>query len=239
MCRYVYNWFQLQKFVNGLGALVVSSLNHTTVVLFQKVLQLECHVEINFIKYNENSFCVYRTFDLYRYFWREAVDLRSHDGSSCWIQPQFIGYMHTLTECWLWDSGFFDEVIQILVTNSKEMSRLEEPVFAELVTKFTPTFVEPEISLPWSQMPTTGLYRDEFTSHLLTLTFRVISILSFCLSLYISDPKRKNKLHGLSPRANYTDWATAACRRSDCQLLRIEGATWSAWRIPSAVFSVS
>jgi hypothetical protein len=47
-----------------------------------------------------------------------------------------------------------------------------------------------------------------------------------------------NKLHGLSPRANYTDRATAACRRSDCQLLRIEGATWSAWRITTAVFSV-
>jgi hypothetical protein len=37
--------------------------------------------------------------------------------------------------------------------------------------------------------------------------------------------KLKTKLHGLSPRANYTDRATAACRRSDCQLLRIEGAT--------------
>jgi hypothetical protein len=37
-----------------------------------------------------------------------------------------------------------------------------------------------------------------------------------------------NKLHGLSPRANYTDRATAACQRSDYQLLRIEGATWSA-----------
>jgi hypothetical protein len=31
-----------------------------------------------------------------------------------------------------------------------------------------------------------------------------------------------------SPRANYTDRATAACRRSDCQLLQIEGATRSA-----------
>jgi hypothetical protein len=30
--------------------------------------------------------------------------------------------------------------------------------------------------------------------------------------------KLKTKLHGLSPRANYTDWATAACRRSDWQL---------------------
>jgi hypothetical protein len=40
--------------------------------------------------------------------------------------------------------------------------------------------------------------------------------------------KLKTKLHGLSPQANYTDRATAACRRSECQLLRIEGATWSA-----------
>jgi hypothetical protein len=34
----------------------------------------------------------------------------------------------------------------------------------------------------------------------------------------------KKKLHGLSPRANYTDRATSACRRSDCQLVGIEGA---------------
>jgi hypothetical protein len=40
--------------------------------------------------------------------------------------------------------------------------------------------------------------------------------------------KQKTKLHGLSPLANYTDRATAACRRNDCQLVRIEGATWSA-----------
>jgi hypothetical protein len=50
--------------------------------------------------------------------------------------------------------------------------------------------------------------------------------------------KKERKKHGLSPRANYTDRATAARRRSDCQLLRIEGVTWSAWRIPTAVFSV-
>jgi hypothetical protein len=46
------------------------------------------------------------------------------------------------------------------------------------------------------------------------------------------------KLHGLSPRANYTDRETASCQRSDRQLLRREGATWSAWRITTAVFSV-
>jgi hypothetical protein len=57
------------------------------------------------------------------------------------------------------------------------------------------------------------------------------------LMVFTFTPKKK-KLHGLGPRANYTDRATTACRWSDCQLLWIEGATWSAWRIPTAVFSV-
>jgi hypothetical protein len=35
--------------------------------------------------------------------------------------------------------------------------------------------------------------------------------------------KTKTNLHGLSPRANYTDRATAACRRSDCQLFADRG----------------
>jgi hypothetical protein len=34
---------------------------------------------------------------------------------------------------------------------------------------------------------------------------------------------KKLKLRGLSPRANYTDRATAACRRSDCQLFADRG----------------
>jgi hypothetical protein len=33
----------------------------------------------------------------------------------------------------------------------------------------------------------------------------------------------KKKLHGLSPRAKYIDRATAACRRSDCQLFADRG----------------
>jgi hypothetical protein len=53
---------------------------------------------------------------------------------------------------------------------------------------------------------------------------------------HFTPQKKKTKLHGLSPQANYTDRATAACRRSDCQLVQIEGARWSAWRIPPAVF---
>jgi hypothetical protein len=35
--------------------------------------------------------------------------------------------------------------------------------------------------------------------------------------------KKKTELRGLSPQANYTDRATAACRRSLCQPLRVEG----------------
>jgi hypothetical protein len=49
----------------------------------------------------------------------------------------------------------------------------------------------------------------------------------------------RKKLRGLSPRANYTDRTTAACRRSYCQLFLKESAAWSEWRIPMAVKSVS
>jgi hypothetical protein len=45
------------------------------------------------------------------------------------------------------------------------------------------------------------------------------------------------KLRYLSPWAKYTDRAPAACQRSYCQRLRIEGFEWSIQRIPTAVFS--
>jgi hypothetical protein len=45
----------------------------------------------------------------------------------------------------------------------------------------------------------------------------------------------KKKLCGRSPQANYTDRATAACRQSYYQTLRIEGVAWAAQRIPTAV----
>jgi hypothetical protein len=44
----------------------------------------------------------------------------------------------------------------------------------------------------------------------------------------------KTKLRGLSLQVNYM---TAACRRSSYKLLRIEGATWSAWGIPKRPYS--
>jgi hypothetical protein len=47
--------------------------------------------------------------------------------------------------------------------------------------------------------------------------------------------KRKTKLRGFGPRANYTGRATAACWRNECLLLRIEGVAWSAQRFPTVV----
>jgi hypothetical protein len=46
---------------------------------------------------------------------------------------------------------------------------------------------------------------------------------------------KKRKLRGRSLQANYTDRATAACRRSSCQPLRVEGVAWSVQRIPTVV----
>jgi hypothetical protein len=46
--------------------------------------------------------------------------------------------------------------------------------------------------------------------------------------LYRSSSNLEIKIRGLSPRANYIDRATTACRRSKCRFLRIEAATWSA-----------
>jgi hypothetical protein len=46
---------------------------------------------------------------------------------------------------------------------------------------------------------------------------------------------KKTNSVAFSPQANYTDRATAACRRSFCELLRIEGVAWSAQRIPTDV----
>jgi hypothetical protein len=55
---------------------------------------------------------------------------------------------------------------------------------------------------------------------------------------YVKELKlEKVKLHGLSPRGNHIDRATAVCRRSWCQRLRKDGVEWSAQRIPTAAFS--
>jgi hypothetical protein len=48
-----------------------------------------------------------------------------------------------------------------------------------------------------------------------------------------------NKLRGFSPRSNYTDRVTAACRRSSCQRFADRGVLHSQrGRSPTAVISV-
>jgi hypothetical protein len=84
---------------------------------------------------------------------------------------------------------------------------------------------------PWQ------LHLKSFPINLLSCNSKLRSLTADTAVKQGTPKKNKNKLHGLSPRANYTYRATAASRRSDCQLLRIKGATWSAWRIPTAVFS--
>jgi hypothetical protein len=47
------------------------------------------------------------------------------------------------------------------------------------------------------------------------------------------DDNKTNKLCGFSLQANYTDRATAVCRRS--ANFSVEGVAWSAQRIPTAI----
>jgi hypothetical protein len=58
--------------------------------------------------------------------------------------------------------------------------------------------------------------------------------LATCFGLWEAIIRQIKNLRGFSPKANYTDRATAACRRSYCQLLRIESVAWSAQLIPTA-----
>jgi hypothetical protein len=53
-------------------------------------------------------------------------------------------------------------------------------------------------------------------------------------SLPLLSPQKK-ELRGFGTRANCSDQLTAACWRSECQLLRIEGVVWSSHRIPTVV----
>jgi hypothetical protein len=95
-------------------------------------------------------------------------------------------------------------------------------------------------------MPVTRIDFNHYRSNSFSLYCQNLDISRLLFSLYYYDyyyylielqmgfyqaavvQNKTNELHGLSPRANYIDRATAACQRSDCQLLRIEGATWSA-----------
>jgi hypothetical protein len=93
--------------------------------------------------------------------------------------------------------------------------------------------VPPSKSRPWTVSNRRNVSSWTLRASCLSLSKIGVKIWSLRLDGFV-----KKKTHGLSPRANYTDRATAASRRNVCQLLRIKGATWSVWRIPTAVFSV-
>jgi hypothetical protein len=57
-------------------------------------------------------------------------------------------------------------------------------------------------------------------------------------SVNLGQNKNKKQTPWSESASELTDRATAACLRSDWQLLRIKGATSSAWRIPTAILSV-
>jgi hypothetical protein len=61
-------------------------------------------------------------------------------------------------------------------------------------------------------------YHSDSEIHLLHMYFIYVKLIYLQFEKY-----HKTKLHGLSPRANHTDRATAACRRSDCQLFADRG----------------
>jgi hypothetical protein len=70
-------------------------------------------------------------------------------------------------------------------------------------------------------------------SPVLRFTFRekpCNSVFSHLILIFKLKSKQLNSLVWVRERTISTYRETAACRRSQCQLLRIDGATWSAWR---------
>jgi hypothetical protein len=86
-----------------------------------------------------------------------------------------------------------------------------------------------------------------FSGHWLMETLRKslksssLNIDEFDSNAQLQNAKKTKKLNSVafSPQANYADRATTACRRSWCQLLRIEGVAWSAQRIPPPLIRFS
>jgi hypothetical protein len=124
----------------------------------------------------------------------------------------------------------------VYVNKHEFLSRLGHEV-ARL--RFTDNFLRPFMKmLGYDVIKTKQLPSKQFPirQSSLILPFSTSSLYSHCSACkqavhfprseikLIGTDKSLKKLHGLSPRTNYTDQATAACRRSDCQV----SATWSA-----------
>jgi hypothetical protein len=72
-------------------------------------------------------------------------------------------------------------------------------------------------SVNWTKQSIHTSHTFSFTVihiYLLHSLYYIIRILAINSAKLVLPSNKQNKLHGLSPRANYTDRATAACRRS-------------------------
>jgi hypothetical protein len=59
--------------------------------------------------------------------------------------------------------------------------------------------------------------------------------LTFTTRLHVFCSHNKQNSVTFSLQASYTDWAPGACQWSHCQLLWVEGVTWSAQQVSKAV----
>ncbi|PNF23390.1 hypothetical protein B7P43_G12944 [Cryptotermes secundus] len=88
-------------------------------------------------------------------------------------------------------------------------------------------------------LPTSRKERIKKTSWLLVRQLPSLRIVGNIIlpgyATSVTQGKDKENFVAFSPQVNNTGRATAACRRSYCQLSRIEGVAWSAQRFPAAV----
>jgi hypothetical protein len=100
----------------------------------------------------------------------------------------------------------FRETFGILVGEGSCDARVREPQWLQKIFNLT---------FSWSKRKQI-VFRSQSQSHITTANQSVS--LSWCRAA-----SGTHTLHGLSPRANYTDRATTACWRSDCQLFADRG----------------
>jgi hypothetical protein len=139
----------------------------------------------------------------------------------------FITLFQNNLDLWLWSPGLCYPVVLLCGYQQRVKGQWDGIIFSKYYKACLCTWFWASFTF-WTWLP---------TMHLNIIPYLHLHISGRPLSKTFIRRKKK-QLHGPSPRANYTDRATAASRRSGCQLLRTEGATWSAWRIPTAVFWV-
>jgi hypothetical protein len=156
----------------------------------------------------------------------DTVDIHKYSLSVIPDKFHFAGCSNSAQ--WL-ASGIWSHMFLFIILHIPVPRHTKPPVQLVLVSTDTGYGLDGRSSLSgWGKRIFSSLHPGGSETHwtgglfFITKTFTTI----WCRDPSIfTELKKKQKLHGLSPRANYTDRATAACRRSDCQLVRIKSAT--------------